>query len=316
MIPWPTINRSLVVWGYRSLWLGAVLLALAMPLVILLRGDVWLGSLSFDAANRPNHSLIVIDGNVSLHEGIDYPLVVLFGDVQVDGPLPDALVVVGGDVYLGRNAIVEEAIVVLGGAVFREPGATIEGTIGATIHDWTNPPVPHRPLEHLDLVRQVQLGLAAGLALLLLCLVTAAALPWSVVITAATARQYPLRSLLGGLTGLLAVPFVALPLTLSLVGLPLAVALGLGAVLVWLIGLTSAGFLIGQLLLGQRPGRTSFLRVLIVGLAPILLATPIPVLGPLLVGAVGVVGAGARIVSFVERDRAVEVMEAVIRGED
>lgn len=313
MIQPPAISRTAVVWAYRSLWLLAVLLALAMPFLILLRGDLWLGPADIDAANSPGHSLVVVGGDVSVQEGMDYPLVVILGDVRVAGPMANALVVLGGNVYLDRSAIVDDAIVVLDGQVFRAPGAMIQGTIGASVRDWTGQREVGRSLGDVDLMRQSRLGLAAGLGLLLVCLAVVALLPWSVVMTAATCRRYPIRSGLAGLTGVLAVPFVVLPLTLSLVGLPLAILLGFGAVLLWLVGLTALGFMIGQRLLGRRPERSSFLRVLIVGLAPILLALAVPVLGPLVVGAAGVLGAGARIVSFVERERAVDALALFVR---
>ena len=315
MIQPPAISRAAAVWTYRSLWLVAVLLAVAIPTMIFVRGDVWLGPASFDATNRPDHSLIVVDGNVTLREGMDYPLVVILGDVQVDGTLHDVLVVSGGNVFLRRQAVAEEAIVVLDGQVFRAPGAVILGTVGANVRTWTGERAVGRSLHRVDLLQQVQWGLAAGLGLLLVCLVVVAVVPWSIVVTAATARRYPIRSGLAGLTGLLAVPFVVLPLTLSLIGLPLAMLLSFGAVLVWLVGITAAGFLVGQKLLKKRREPSAFLRVLIVGLAPILLLLAVPVLGPLAVGAAGVLGAGARILSFVERERAVDALATVVRSE-
>lgn len=314
MIQPPAISRTTAVWTYRSLWLVAVLLALAIPIALFARGDVWLGPASFDAVNQPDHSLIVVGGNVALRGEIDYPLVVLLGDVRVGGSLNDVLVTVGGNVFLDHHAVTHEAIVVLGGQVFRAPGAVIQGTVGANIRTWDGQREASRSLEPFDLVRQIQLGLAAGLGLLLMCLVVVAVVPWSIVVSAATARRYPIRSGLAGLTGLLAVPFVLLPLMLSLVGLPLAILVGLGAVLIWLVGLTAAGFVIGQYLLGRRPEQSSLLRVLIVGLAPILLVLAVPVVGPLVVGAAGVLGAGARILSFVERERAADAIAAVIRN--
>ncbi|HEX5414147.1 MAG TPA: hypothetical protein VFZ25_00675, partial [Chloroflexota bacterium] len=129
-----------------------------------------------------------------------------------------------------------------------------------------------------------------------------------------TTRYMPLRSGLAALTGVVVVPLLALPLVLSLVGLPLALLLGLGAAVVWLVGLTAAGLLVGRWILAGDPRAHGYLRVVLVGLAPILLALAIPVLGPLFVGAVGFWGAGGRMVSFVEKERAVNAMEAIARG--
>jgi hypothetical protein len=287
------------------------LLVIAMPLVIVLRGDVWLGSASFDDASRPRHPLIVVDGDVTVRTGLDYPLVVLVGNVDVDGPLHDDLIVVGGNVLLNQHAVVEGSLVTLVGEVYRSPEATIRGVVGANVREWSDRTAPTRKLGQVDLVRQVRLGLAAGFGLLLLCLVVSAILPWSVVITAATARRHPIRSGLGGLTAGVAVPLVLLPLTLSLVGLPLALVISAGALLVWLVGLTAAGLLVGRRLLRGGPGENGFLRVLIVGLTPILLCLAIPVLGPALVAAIGLLGAGARLVSFVEQGRAIDALEAI-----
>ncbi|HUX88116.1 MAG TPA: hypothetical protein VMW65_14030 [Chloroflexota bacterium] len=311
MIQLPAVSRTAATWTYRSLWLLAMLFTLAIPLIILSRGDVQLGSVTFDAANRPSHPLVVIDGDVVLRESMDYPLIVLDGNAYVDGVLHDDLIAVAGNVFLTGRSTVGGNLVVVGGDVYRAPGAVVQGTIGATVNKWTIGQPTQRALDRLDLFSYVRLGLAFGFALLLLCLVVATALPWAVVITAATTRRYPIRSGLAGATGLIAVPFLLLPLGLSLVGLPLAMLLSLGALTVWLVGLAAAGFLIGQRVLGNQRQRTSFLREVIVGLAPILLFLAIPVVGPLLVGLVGVLGAGGRIVSFVERERAVEAMDEI-----
>jgi hypothetical protein len=139
-------------------------------------------------------------------------------------------------------------------------------------------------------------------------------LPWSIVVTAATTRYMPLRSALAALTGVVVVPLLALPLVLSLIGLPLALLLGLGAAVVWLVGLTAAGLLVGRWILNEGSRTHGYLRVVLVGLAPILLALAVPVLGPLFVGAIGFWGAGARMVSFVEKGRAVDAMEAIARS--
>lgn len=310
MIEPRVFSRGAITWTYRILWLIAILLVGAMPLVIFERGDVWLGPATFDDAHAMQHPLIVVDGEVNIHSAIDYPLVVVLGNVMIDAPVHNDLVAVGGNVLLGPRAAVDGDLVALVGQVFRAPGATVNGTIGADVRDWSAR--TDRPaIQQVDLVRQVRFGLATGFGLLLLCLVVGAFLPWSIVVSAATARRYPIRSALAALTSLVALPLVLLPLVLSLVGLPIAFVVGCGALVVWLVGLTAAGYLVGRRLLGDDSARRGFLPVVVVGLAPVLLALGIPVLGPLLVGAIGFLGAGARIVSFVERERASAALEAM-----
>lgn len=314
MIAPPILSRPASVWTYRILWLVAILLVAAMPMVIVARGDVWLGSARFAGTDRLTHPLIVLGGNVTLQNGGDAPLIVLGGDVVANGALTDDLVTVGGNVYLDEHAVVSGTLLTLAGQAYRAPGARVDGISSASLRTWSDYPSTNRPAERVDLIGQVRLGLAAGLGLLLLCLVVAALLPWSIVVTAATTRYMPIRSALAALTGVVAVPLLALPLVLSLIGLPLALLLGMGAAVVWLVGLTAAGLLVGRWILDGDPRTHGYLRVVLVGLAPILLALAIPVLGPLLVGAIGFWGAGARMVSFVEKERAVGAMEAIARS--
>ncbi len=314
MIPPPVLGRDAASWIYRALWAVAILLVGAMPLVILARGEVWVGPASFDETRRLTHSLIVVGGDVSARAGVDYPLVVILGNVRIEGTIQDDLVTVGGNVFLDRHAVVEGALVTLIGQVYRAPGAVIQGTVGASVHEWTDQVPPNPPLDQVDLLRQVRLGLATGFGLLLICLVVAATLPWSIVVTAATARRYPIRSALAAITGVVVVPLLLLPLVLSLVGLPLAIVLSFGALVVWLVGLTAAGYLIGRRLLGDQRSKRGFLPVLVAGLAPVLLALAVPVIGPVLVGSIGLLGAGARIVSFVEHARVDEALQAIARN--
>jgi hypothetical protein len=307
MMQLPTLRRSVLTWSYRTLWLVAVLLIGAMPLVLVGRGDIWLGPATFDDGTRPSHSLVVVDGDVAVRSGLDYPMVVLFGNVSVDGPVHGDVLTVGGNLFLDQHATVDGDLVTILGTMTRAPGAVVRGTLGGDVQVGIAPPVSP-PIERVDLLRQVRLGLASAFALLLLCLVVATALPWSVAVTAATARRYPIRSSLGAVSGAVALPLLVLPLTLSLVGLPLAAVLALGAFVVWLIGLGAAGYLVGRRLVAPAGRNLGFFRVLIVGLAPILLALAVPVIGPIFVGSVGALGAGARIVSFVERERAADAL--------
>jgi hypothetical protein len=315
MLSSPPLTRTVVVWTYRLLWLVAILLVLLMPLVIVQRGDVWLGPARFDAAHQLSHPTIVVGGPVAIQSGVYDPLVVILGSVEVSGPVGDDLVVVGGDVFLRPTAVIQGSLVDLLGQTYRAPGAVIAGTVGTSVRSWTAPamgsPPAVVPLHRVDLVAQVRFGLAASVGLLLLCLTVAAVLPWSVIVTAAAARHNPIRSALAGLTGLVIVPLLMLPLTLSLVGVPLALALGGATFIVWLVGLDAAGLLVGRRLIRARRGRAAMFRVLIVGLAPMLLVLAIPVLGPIIVGAAGILGAGARMLSFVERERAVEALAAL-----
>jgi hypothetical protein len=310
MIDLSSLSHQATTWTYRVLWLIAILIAGAMPLVIVARGDVLLGPARFDDGHPLDHSAIILGGDVAIDTVVEYPIVIVGGNLTVLGTVHNDVVVVAGNVFLGGSAIVDGDLVTVVGQVYRASGAAIRGTLGGTVHAWANE-IPPPPLEHVDLIRQVRLGLATGFGLLLLCLVVSAALPWSIVVTAATARRFPIRSALAAATSVVALPLVLLPLILSLVGLPIAIVISFGALTVWLVGLAAAGYLAGRRILSRQNEPRGFLLVLIVGLAPILLILAIPVFGPLAVGTIGFLGAGARIVSFVERDRALLALESI-----
>ncbi len=313
MIHSPVIGRGVTVAVYRILWVVAILLVIAMPLIIVGRRDVWLGPALFDDEHPLTHPLIVVDGNVTIRSGLSNPLVVVAGNLTIDGGAGDDVVVIGGNVFLTDRTVVDGDVVAVMGQVFRAPGAIVRGLVGSTVRDPTDG-ARYPTIEAVDLLSQVRLGLATGLGLLLLCLVVAAVLPWSVVVTAATARRYPVRSTLAALTAVVVIPLLLLPLVLSLVGLPVAIVLSFGALAVWLVGLNGAGYLVGRRILSQRSGHRGYLTVLIVGLAPILIVLAIPVVGPVIVGGIGLLGSGARIVSFVETDRATDAVDSIARA--
>jgi hypothetical protein len=306
----PLISRGATIATYRILWLVAILLVFAMPVVIIARRDVWLGPATFDDAHPLTHPLIVVGGDVVIRSGVVYPLVVLTGNLLVDGRVQDDLVVVGGNVSLTDRTVVDGDLVAIVGQISRAPGSQVRGLLGGRIVESADGPA-YPAIETVDLMSQVRLGLATGLGLLLLCLVVAAALPWSVVVTAATARRYPIRSALAALTAVVVIPLLLLPLVLSLVGLPVAIVLSFGALGVWLVGLTAAGYLVGRKILRWRAQSPGYLTALIVGLAPILLVLAVPLIGPIVVGSIGILCGGARIVSFVETDRASDAMTSI-----
>ena len=305
-----SVSRNPSAWMYRGLWLIAILLACAMPLLIIARGNVAFGAARFDQAHALDHSIIILGGDVAIDTTVSYPVVVVAGNLNVTGQVHSDVVVIGGNVFLGASSVIDGDLVTIVGQVYRASGAAIRGTLGGTVHEWPNE-IPPPPLKQVDLMRQVRLGLATGFGLLLLCLVVSAALPWSIVVTAATVRTFPIRSALAAATSVVALPLLLLPLVLSLIGLPVAVVIIFGAIAVWLVGLAAAGYLVGRRILVPANQPRGFLLVLIVGLAPILLILAVPVFGPLAVGTIGFFGAGARIVSFVERERAMDALEAI-----
>jgi hypothetical protein len=150
------------------------------------------------------------------------------------------------------------------------------------------------------LANNVKLGLAAGLALLLIGTCLTIVFPWQVVLISSTLRGAPLKSAAAGVLCLLTFLFLVVPLGLSLAGLPFAVLLTGAGGLAWLFGLTASAVVLGRTL-SRRP--VSLVWATAAGLVLLALGLAVPVLGALLVAVIGLTGAGALAVAMMSRSR-------------
>lgn len=172
--------------------------------------------------------------------------------------------------------------------------------MGGALHNWSGRSVEHQRSLAGFLLSTIRLGLAAGLALLLIGTCLAVVFPWQVVLISTTLRGSPIKSGVAGALSLITFVFLVVPLGLSLVGLPFALLLTGAAVLAWLFGLTAAAVLLGRLL-SRQP--MSLLWATAAGLVLLALGMAVPLAGPLTVAAVGLAGAGALAVSLLQRAR-------------
>jgi hypothetical protein len=218
----------------------------------------------------------------------------------VSGHASDDLVAIGGRVFIHRGATVDGDVVSLLGGIYRAPGANISGRAGGAMTRWNGTsPVIHRNLARF-LVNTVRLGMAAGLALLLIGTCLTIVFPWQIVLISTTLREAPIKSMVAGLLSLMAFVFLVVPLGLSLAGLPFALLLTGAAVLAWLFGLTAAAVLLGRLL-SRQP--VSLLWATAGGLVILAVSMAVPLAGPLVVALTGLIGAGALAVALFSRAR-------------
>ena len=129
MIDLPSLSHQASTWTYRVLWLIAILIAGAMPLVIVARGDVLLGPTRFDESHSLDHSAIILGGDVVIDTVVEYPIVIVGGDLTVLGTVNNDVVVVGGNVFLAGSAVVDSDLVTIVGQVYRASGAAIRGPL-------------------------------------------------------------------------------------------------------------------------------------------------------------------------------------------
>jgi hypothetical protein len=145
--------------------------------------------------------------------------------------------------------------------------------------------------------------LAAGLALLLICVCVSVAFPWQTIQVANTLYRDLVRSLVAGLMGLFLFAFLVVPLGLSLFGLPFALLLAVAGAGAWLLGLTAAAVVLGRRLARLRGHDAGLLWLVVSGMFALALAGAIPWIGILLVGLAGVTGAGSSALTVISRAR-------------
>ncbi len=97
--------------------------------------------------------------------------------------------------------------------------------------------------------------------------------------------------------------FLAVPLGLSLFGLPFALLLAVAAAAAWLVGLTGAAVTLGRYLARLRNHDAGLLWTVVSGMFAACFVIAIPWLGPILVGLAGVTGAGSLALAMIGRAR-------------
>lgn len=279
-------------------WLAALALSAILPLSALFHGIVHAGPSPYVARRVQTAPVISFGGDVVLQRGSQSVVVALLSNVLVSGRARDDVVALGGTVYLQRGSRVDGDVVAMLGSIERAKDVAVTGRLGGALHAWNGQTRAHQRNLATFLFKNVRLGMAAGLALLLIGTCLTIVFPWQVMLISTTLRGAPIKSTVVGLLSLLTFVFLVVPLGLSLAGLPFALLLTGAASLAWLFGMTSAAVLIGRAL-SRQP--MSLLWATAAGLIIFALGMAVPLAGPLLVALIGLMGAGALAVALLDR---------------
>jgi len=248
------------------------------------------------------------DIDVDSTDTIDGSVVSLFGNATVRGHVNGDVVAVIGSVKLEPGAVVDGDAVAVGGKLDQPYGATVHGESVSLAFFPVWPGVP--PLRAISLTLLVCWILA-----MLLGAVLALLAPGRIRRVAATISERTGASLLLGFFLPPLAVLAAVLLSITLIGIPLAVLLPLVYLAVLWIGAVTSSYLLGQRFLGRDAGEGNvFLPALLGSLtvavmfgAGALLAGPstslgtlgllFPVLGLLLATVLAIVGSGAAVLS-------------------
>lgn len=240
----------------------------------------------------------------------------VLGSVHVSGTASDDVATLNAPIYLNPGAVVKRDILAVGSSVFRGPNVHIQGRVGGQMRPWAGRGNPGRQNWLAATWHYTRLSFAAGLALLLVCTCIALVLPWQTVLVANRLYSDLARSVVVGLMGVFLFAFLAVPLALSLFGLPFALLLSVAAAAAWLLGLAGASVRVGRSLARLRQHEASLLWAVVSGMFLVALVTAVPWVGPFLVGLAGATGAGSLALTMIDRARPARTISTVPFGDE
>lgn len=241
-------------------------------------------------AAEPN-SIVVSGRDATVAAGTEVDsVVVLSGDAHIAGRVTETVVAIGGSIYLEPGAEVYGDAVSLGGTINLQGDARIGGQqvsmgsfsldnihIGPFFSNWLG----------------FNLSVWRLLSLLFLGLIVFWLVPQHVHRSSAAVELNPLRSVIFGLLGYLALIPMTILLLITVLGIPLIPVLWLLVVAGRLLGQVALGLLAGRWLAPKLNLQTTDIYQLLLGLLVLGLITAIPVVGGLASLFYGLVGFGA-----------------------
>lgn len=281
-------------------WLVTLALSAVLPLSAIFHGVVHVGTAPLVVKTRPHTPILSFGSDVIVRHGSSSMVMAILGNVRIDGSVRDDVVAVDGRVYLQRGARVRGDVLSILGGIYRQPGSRVSGRLGGALHAWNGRTLPRQRNVGAAAMQNIRLGLAAGLALLLVGTCLVIVFPWQIVLIASTLRDAPYKSIAAGSMSVLIFLFLVIPLGLSLAGLPFALLLSGAASLAWLFGLCAVAVIMGRRV-SRRP--VSLVWASAAGLLVLALGMAVPFIGPILVTGTGLMGAGALAVALIGRSR-------------
>jgi hypothetical protein len=251
--------------------------------------------------------VLTFGGDANVPEGHDVrDVVTMGGDAEVDGRAFGNVVTMGGDADIG--GVVVGNVATMGGDIRIRPTGVVFGRLetmgGEVVHEGTTSLSMQGSAElgggeaqgdgggfFATVVETAEAGLRYAL-LFLGALLFAFFAPERFARLHGAVRRAPLRSIAGGTVGLIAAGLLSIVLLITVIGIPVALVLGLVVFVAACAGLATVGHLIGQALpvraLEERP-----VMRLAAGILALFVVTRVPFFGWLAFWIALVIGVGA-----------------------
>jgi hypothetical protein len=265
------------------------------------------GDFSIPANEVRDGDVNVYGGSVDVQGRVNHDVTVFGGDVNIDGQVGHDVTIFGGSVHLGPHASVGHDVSVVGGDLQRDPGATVghrvtEGentdAFGHFGRAFNGPPFrpPFSPAGGFNPF-DIGSGLALAAGVVLLALLLHLFFPRQVATARAALEERPLATLgFGCLTAVAAVLLAGL-LGITIILLPVSLAIVIGMAGAWLLGLTAIIVLVGQRLTGALNWRLDAVASLLLGGLLVAVLFNVPIIGGLAWLVAGAMAVGAAVLT-------------------
>ncbi|ATB34030.1 bactofilin family protein [Melittangium boletus] len=249
-------------------------------------------------------SAVVYGGNLVVKGNVEEDAVVFGGNLEITGRVEGDARAFGGNVVLGPNAYVEGDVSSFGGSVTKEQGAQVEGStesfggagIGRTVAGEIKESLREARQKDSD-AHEERGGRLASFLLKFAMLFGMGFLgqlffPSRMKALGTEIRNEPVKSGLMGLLGAVALVPVLLVLSVTIIGIPLALVLALVVPILTVWGFAAVASELGARL-PLRPAKKTQAMVLALGLLILLVLGHLPVLGNLVMVLASLVALGA-----------------------
>jgi cytoskeletal protein CcmA (bactofilin family) len=251
------------------------------------RGDrvVITGGLAIDSGETAD-DVVVIDGPVSVAGRVRGDLVVVSGRLRISGTVDGDVVAVANRATLAPGARIGGDLVYGDERPLVPAGATVEGDVSrVSVGEITDP---------VGFIGAAAVWIAVSVSTLVFGLILLWLAPRALAAAFAAARTSLGATIGWGLLLFFGLPILAVIALVTLVGIPLGVALLLALVPLYAIGYTTSAWLLGRRLVGPPRGRV---LAFLAGLAILRVLAIVPILGGIVWFAATVLGLGALLVA-------------------
>jgi len=207
-------------------------------------------------------------------------VVVIGADAVIEGHVRDSVVVIFGNIRLEPNAIVDGSVVSVGGSLERKTGAQIGGeqvSLGLGDINIGNLPRINMPFRFFSPIASMW----KVLSIVFLGWVVFWLFPAPILKIGDAAQAEPLKAVLFGLLGYVAIIPVSIIMLITILGIPLIPFVWLALLVGRFMGQVALGLIAGRYLAQKLNREMTDALVVVMGLLVLGLATIIPVVGGL-----------------------------------